>query len=379
MEALSEAGYQVTVICPRSKGEAGYEVVNNVRVYRFFIPFIGTRSINYICEFFYSTIVLSILAIWVWLRHGLDVMHIYNPPDCLFVAALLPKLAGKTILYDLRDLAPELYLSKFKTGPRAFYSILIWLERLSCRIADHIVVVNESYRQIVLERDRIPAARVSVVRQGPDLNRFKLGQIDLELRNRAKIIITYLGQISSQDGVDHLLRALYYLDQRFGYKDWLCVIIGRADDPEELEKLACKLGISDRTWLTGWLPSEKWIPILSTADIGVEPAPENPLNNVSTMNKLMDYMASGKPSVAYDLPEHHVTAGGSALYAIPDDEIDMARQIATLIEDPGLRARMGVIGRQRVEQGLAWSYQKEHLLALYKLLREKNHEQTKVH
>jgi glycosyltransferase involved in cell wall biosynthesis len=295
----------------------------------------------------------------------MDILHIFNPPDSLFVAALLPKLAGKTILYDLRDPAPELYLSKFKPGNRAFYSILVWLERISCFIADHVIVVNESCRQIVIKRDRIPAARVSVVRQGPDPNRIKPGQTDHELRRRAKIIIAYLGMISRQDGVDHLLRALSYLDQRFCYKDWLCVIIGHADKPEELDKLACALGIRERTWLTGFLPNEKWISILSTADIGVEPAPTNPLTKVSTMNKLMDYMALGIPSVAYNFPEHRFTAGESALYAKPDDEIDFACQIARLIEDPDMRGRMGRIGRQRIEQGLSWSFQKQRLLNIY--------------
>jgi glycosyltransferase involved in cell wall biosynthesis len=365
MEALSEAGNQVTVISPRLKGQARYEIVNNVRVYRFFIPLTGTRAINFLFEFLYATIALTILTLWVWLRHGMDVLHIYNPPDTLFVAALLPKLARKIILYDLRDFAPELYLSKFETGIHAFYGSLIRLERLSCCFADHIVVVNESYRQIVIKRDRIPAVRVSVVRQGPDSNRIKPGQIDSELRSRAKIIIAYLGMISSQDGVDHLLRALSYLDQRFCHKDWLCIIIGGADKPGELEKLACELGIRERTWFTGLLPDEKWIPILSTADIGVEPAPANPLNDVSTMNKLMDYMVLGIPSVAYNLPEHRVTAGESARYAKPNDEIDFACQIARLIEDPDMRGRMGRIGRQRIEQELAWSFQKQRLLNIY--------------
>jgi glycosyltransferase involved in cell wall biosynthesis len=295
----------------------------------------------------------------------MDILHIYNPPDTLFVAALLPKLAGKTILYDLRDLAPELYLSKFQDGNHVFYSTLVWLEHLSCFFANHVITVNESYRQIVINRDRKPAAMVSIVRQGPDLNRLKYRQPDPELRSRAKIIIAYLGYISSQDGVDHLLRALYYLDRNFSYKDWLCVIIGPGDKLEELEKLACNLGIRERIWLTDYLPQEKWIPILSTADIGVEPAPTNPLNSVSTMNKLMDYMAQGIPSVAYNLPEHRVTAGESARYAKPDDEIDFASQIARLVEDSDLRTRMGLLGRQRIEQELAWSFQKQRLLDIY--------------
>lgn len=365
MEALNEAGYQVTVICPRHKGQARFEVVGNVRVYRFPAPLTGTRALNYLFEFAYTTIAITVLTLWVWIRHGMDILHIFNPPDSLFIAALLPKLAGKTVLYDLRDPAPELFLSKFQTGNHTFYRILVWLERMSCFIADHVIVVNESCRQIVIRRDRVPAERVSVVRQGPDPNRIKAGQTDPELRRRAKTIIAYLGLISRQDGVDHLLRALSYLDRRFYYRDWLCVIIGHSEKPEELEAMTRELGISQRTWLTGYLPDEKWVPLLSTSDLGVEPAPANPINNISTMNKLMDFMALGIPSVAYDLPEHRVTAGEAALYASPNDESDLAFQIARLAKDPELRARMGVIGRQRIEQSFAWPFQKRRLLAIY--------------
>ena len=365
MQALSEAGYQVTVICPRAKGQLSYEMVNNVRVYRIKLPMVGTRAINYFIEYIYATIAFTFLTLWVWIRHGMDVLHIFNPPDSLFIPGLLPKLAGKKIVYDLRDLSPELYLSKFKAGPRICYSILVWLERMACKLADYIIVVNEPYRQLVLTRDGIPESRVSIIRQGPDLSSFVPGQTDPDLRARAKIILTYLGQISSQDGVEHLIRALHHLDHDFGYTDWLCVIIGRSDTPGMLEELADKLGVSDRIDWTGYLPNEKWIPILQTADIGVEPSPVNPLNTVSTMNKLMDYMAAGEPSVAYDLAEHHVSAGDSALYAIPDDEIDLARQMHRLIKDPELRASMGQVGRRRIEQWLGWAYQKEKLLAVY--------------
>lgn len=364
-EALAAAGYQVAVICPRGQGQPWRDLINGVRVYRFPVLVSGTTVASYLAEFFCATLVITLLTLWVWVRHGLDVLHIYNPPDSLFVAGLLPKLAGKTIVYDLRDVSPEKYESKFESVSSVLYRLLLWLERCLCRLASHVIVVNESYRRVVMERDDIPPEQVSVVRQGPDLNRVRLAAPDPDLRARAKTIIAYLGNMAKEDGVDHLLQALHHLGRRFGHKDWFCVLIGRADDPHALEELAAELGIGECTWFTGYMPYEQWVPILSTADICAEPAPANPVNNISTMNKLMDYMALAKPMVVYDLLEHRVTAGESALYAQPNDEVDMARQLARLIEEPELRTRLGTIGRKRVEQHLAWEYQRRRLLNLY--------------
>ncbi len=366
MEALASAGYQVAVICPRASGECWREAVEGVRVYRFPTLVAGTHAASFIKEFLWATLVMTFLMLWVWMRDGMDVLHIYNPPESLFIAGLLPKLAGKSIVYDLRDIAPELYQSKFEHSSALLYRLLIWMERIMCRLADHVIVVNESYRRVVMERDRVTAERVSIVRQGPDLDQVKLVDPDPELRARAGTIIAFLGRMARQDGVDHLLAALHYLDQHFDRKDWLCALVGPVEDGQPLEALAADLGVSDRTWFSpGFLPIEEWLPILSSADICVEPCPASPLNNISTMNKIMDYMALSKPTVAYDLAEHRATAGEAALYAKPNDQMDLARQIARLMDDAGLRARLGATGRERMEQLFAWQYQKQRLLAAY--------------
>jgi glycosyltransferase involved in cell wall biosynthesis len=367
MEALAAAGYDVTVICPRGPSQIHRETINGVKIHRFHLPIPtnGTKPINYVIEFLYATVAMTLLTLWVWMFHGLDVLHYYNPPDTLFLAGILPKLASKTIVYDLRDLAPELYQSKFEHRSSIIQKLLLWLEKLTCRQADHIIVVNESYRQIVLERDCVPLQHVTIVRQGPDPDRIRPAQPNLELSGRAKTIFAYLGAMAKQDGIDHLLRALHHLDQDFGYQDWYCVLIGEVEDQQGLQELADELRVGDRILFTGYQPIDHWVSILSAADICVEPAPSNPLNEVSTMNKLMDYMAMGKPSVAYDLREHRFTAGEAALYAKANDEADMARQFIRLINAPELRARLGEIGRQRIMEQLAWNYQKALLLSVY--------------
>lgn len=368
MEALAAAGHQVTVICPRWSGQPRQETINAVRVLRFWLPAGGTRSIDYVIEFVYATLVMTLMTLWAWLRYGMDVLHHYNPPDTLFVASLLPKLAGKTVVWDLRDLAPELYISKYEHPNSTIYRALLWCEQSTCRLADQFIVVNESYRQILIEREHIPVERIAIVRVGPDLDRVHPVAADPMLRARGRTIFAYLGKMAKQDGVDHLLRALSCLDRQYDYHDWFCVLIGKADDLNELQDLTLKLGIRDRTWFTGYVSDEEMIRYLSTADICIDPDPANPLNNISTMCKLMDYMAVGKPSVAYDLREHRVTAGEASLYAEPNDVTDLACKMMSLVEDPRLRAKMGQIGQQRLQAGLAWPFQRQKLLSVYEEL-----------
>ena len=372
IEALAAAGYDVTVISPRAKGQSRYEQVNGVQVYRFFLPAYGSGATSYLIEFLHATLVMTLITLWVWFRHGLDILHVYNPPDTLLIAALLPKLAGKTILFDLRDLSPELYVSKYEKHNPILYELLVWFERVTCRVANHVITTNETYRKIIIERDRLAPSQVSVVRQGPDLMRGYSVEPDADIRSRASIIIGYLGSMAKEDGIDHLLQALHHLDKHYGHQDWYCILIGPTDDLEGLQKLAHELGVQDRVCFTGYLRFEQWISLLSATDICIEPAPSNPVNNISTTNKLMDYMALGKPVIGYGLTEQRVTAGEAALYAKSNDPIDMAKQIAVLMENPELRAQMGALGRKRIEEQLAWQHQKERLLSICESLTEKN-------
>ena len=374
VDCLRENGYAVTVISPAAKGFAWHETIDGVRVFRFPSLMAKKSAIGYLIEFAIATFFLTALILWVLIRHGVDILLFYNPPDILFILGIIPKLLGKTIVFDVRDISPELFKSKFDTPNPLLVRLLLSMEFLSCQVADHVITVNESYRRILQERNRLSKDKFTIVRQGPDLKIVKLSQPVSELRNRAKTIFAYLGNMSRQDGVEHLLYALSELN---GHQDWLCVLIGGVDEPEVLNKLADELGIADKLWFTGFLPFEEWVPLVSTADICVEPAPANPLNSISTMNKIMDYMALGKPSVVYDLPEHRVTAAESALYAKPNDPSDLARQIIYLMDHPDERERIGAIGRARVEKELALAHQREHLLKLFSKLSEQCDNDTK--
>jgi glycosyltransferase involved in cell wall biosynthesis len=125
------------------------------------------------------------------------------------------------------------------------------------------------------------------------------------------------------------------------------------------------LGLAKFVRFTGRIPDQKVIELLSTADVCVAPDPKDALNDVSTMNKIIEYMALGKPIVAFDLHEARVSAGESALYAIPNDEKDFADRIVELLADSNRRVEMGVKGFQKFQNFLAWEHQSKNLLDLY--------------
>jgi glycosyltransferase involved in cell wall biosynthesis len=364
-EALRDAGHRVCVISPRAADQAARERVDGVQAVRYAAPPPARGTLGYVLEFGYLTLASTISVLLVWARDGLDVVHLHNPPDTLFVAALLPKLFGKKVVYDLHDLSPELYRAKYERTSPLLHRLLLLLERLSCLVADRVVTVNESYRAFVTGRGRVPDDRVTVVRNGPPLAQLEPVAPDPAWRGRAGTLIGYLGLIARQDGVDHLLRALHHLERDLGHHDWHAVVIGSAEDPAPLHDLAAELGVADRiTWL-GYQPPSVWRPVLAAADICSVPDPANALNEHSTMIKAMEYMALGKPLVAYDLREHRVSAGDAALYAAVDDPLDMARAFHRLAHDEALRERLGAVGRERIRDGLAWEYAAHELVGLY--------------
>ena len=367
-ESLSADGYRVTVIGPGGKGYAGSEIINGVQIYRYPALFAENSKKEYIAEYLVSVFFLTILTLWVWIRHGLNILLFYNPPDILWICGLLPKLFGKTLVFDIRDLAPELFSSKFSGRVSILSKSLGWMEFLSCRVANHVVVTNESSRKIICQRNKLDAGHVTVIRQGPDIEKITPQSPDPALRARAEIIVGYLGNMSPERGIGNLLQALMHLKYDLGYDNWLCVLIGRPTAALNLEKMTAELGITENILLMGFLPQDKWVSMLSTADICVDPGASNPGNDVSTTNKMMDYMALEKPVVAFELPERYGTAGDAALYAHSNDNLDLAYKIAILIDSPELRQKLGRAGRERVLNQLAWQYQESLLLELFRQL-----------
>jgi glycosyltransferase involved in cell wall biosynthesis len=366
-QALTSAGYQVAVVCPQGRGEPAYEVIDSVELYRYRPYAPGGSKASFIAEYVYSFLATARGAVRARRSGRFAVIQACNPPDIFWPLALAFRaLEGTLFLFDHHDLCPELYQSRFPRGPKLPHKGLLALERRTHRAADHVIATNDSYREIAMTRGGKRADEVTVVRTGPDPLRLKPGEADPELRRGHRFLVAYIGVMGPQDGVDIVVRAADILVNKLGRDDIAFTLIGSGDCFDELVALRDELGLAGHVEFTGRAPDELVVRVMSTADAGLSPDPKNPLNDVSTMNKTMEYMAFGLPVVAFDLRETRVSAGDAAVYVQPNDERQYAEAIVALLDDEPRRTLMGKVARERVEQELAWSYQESAYLGVYK-------------
>jgi len=377
-KALKEKGYQVSVISPERSRLPSRVVIEDVTIYGFPHLSFFHGTLGYFLEYAYATLAIAVLSAYVGLVKGFDIIHIANPPDCIVLAAVLYKLIGKRIIYDQHDLSPELYKARFSRSNPLLLRLQLRLEWLSYQLADHIIVTNESYRKIALGRGRQAESKVTVVRNGPELERLRRLTVDAELRKRSSNIIAFVGVVGYQDGLDCLCRALCSLRCDRKREDFLCIVVGDGDALSSVKSLAHQLGIENNVRFLGWIDDpDVYFRYLSTADICVAPEPSNKYNDHSTFVKIMEYMLAGKPIVAFDLPESRFSAEGAALYATPNDYRDFAAKLSTLMDNEALRLSMGKLGQQRVGTSLAWQYSVPGLLAVYDRLA--GHQRRQAH
>lgn len=363
--ALRRAGFEVAVVCPRGRDRdrESHEVAEGISIHRYRLAAADGGPLGYVREYaaaFWHTFRLARRLA----REGrIDVVHACNPPDFLLVATLFLKRRGARFIFDHHDLVPELYLSRFRARRDLLYRLTCLLERITFALADVVIATNESYRRVALSRGRKRPEDVFVVRSAPDLARFHGGEPDERLKRGKDHLLVYLGVMGPQDGVDHGLRALASL--RKNRQDWHAIFVGDGDARPEMTALSHELGLSDAVEFTGRIPDEELLRILRTADVCLAPDPKNPLNDLSTMNKIVEYMAMSRPIVSYDLAEARVSAADAAIYAEPNDESSFADAIAELLDDPERRDRMGTAGRARVEGDLSWEQSERALMAAY--------------
>jgi glycosyltransferase involved in cell wall biosynthesis len=296
-------------------------------------------------------------------RRGFDVVQAGNPPDFLLLAVRFLRRRGAAFVFDHHDLWPELYLARSGGRRGFFYWLIVMVERLNFRLTDIVLATNESYKRVAERRGGKRAADVFVVRNGPSLSTFAPVPPEPELRRGRRYLISYVGEMAPQDGVEHALRALAVLrDQR---DDWHAVLAGDGESLGGLRRLAGELGLDDRVEFTGWLYEADLRRLLCSSDVCLVPDPKTPLSDSSTLMKIAEYMAMSRPVVSYDLMESRVTAGDAALFVRPNDPGALARGISELLDDPERRERMGRLGRERVEQGLSWEHSERALLAAH--------------
>src|ERR1700722_2783218 len=370
-QALTSAGYRVAVVCPKGKGDPAYQVIDGVELYKYRPYAPGGSKLSFIAEYAYSFLATAWAAVKARRSGRFAVIQACNPPDVFWPLALAFRAAeGTGFVFDHHDLCPELFQSRFPTGPKLPYKGLLALERRTHQAADHVLSTNDSYREIAMTRGGKRPEEVTVVRTGPDLRRLKSGEPDPELRRGRRFLVAYIGVMGPQDGVDIVVRAADIVVNQLGRDDIAFTLIGSGDCYDGLVALRDQLGLAGTVEFTGRAPDDQVMRIMSTAQAGLSPDPKNPLNDVSTMNKTMEYMAFGLPVVAFDLRETRVSAGDAGVYATPNDVDELARLLVELVDDEPRRESMGIAGRMRIEQELAWSHSESAYLGVYKQVLE---------
>jgi glycosyltransferase involved in cell wall biosynthesis len=363
---LQRAGYQVSVICPRGKkcDTTPYEEIEGIQIHRYALPTCRVPFLSHVVEYAVAMSQTARLTAKVFRGAGFDVIHACNPPDLFCLIAAPYRLLGRRFVFDQHDLSPEIFKVQFDGRMKPIYWLLRLLEKATYRLSDAVIATNESMRAMARERGPVPNERIFTVRTGPDFDRLRLVPPDESLRGGRPHLVCYLGVMGKQDGVDYALRAA----QRVLARQPGCArfaFIGDGDHAPALRGLARELGIEQDVQFTGRVSDAELVRYLSTADVCLSPDPANGFNEFHTMNKTMEYMAMGKPVVAFDLAETRTSAGEAALYAAPNDVDEFAAHVRRLLEDPDLRQRLGQEGRRRVVEALSWEHSVPHLLATY--------------
>ncbi|MBN1202248.1 MAG: glycosyltransferase family 4 protein [Anaerolineae bacterium] len=375
--ALRDAGWDVAVICPfidsPGKQQAARtkepETIDGVQVYRFPLTFAEQGMLHYLSEYMRAFVSIARLTRRVWRDGRFDVIQFCNPPDIFFPIALTFRLRGAGVVFDHHDLFPEMVLSRFGgLGGRLLYGIARLTERLTFRCAHVVMSTNQSYRRIAIERGRISPERVVVVRNGPQLDRLVPIEPDPALKRGMRYMACYVGVMGYQDGVLEMLDSIRHIVQTLGRRDVFFALLGDGAIREQALAKITAWGLEEVVDMPGMVRDDQRLRrYLSTADVCLAPEPLSPLNAHSTFIKVGEYMAMGKPVVAYDLTETRYTAQEAAVYVTPGDVQGFGQAVLDLLEDPERRKQMGELGRQRVLSELSWKHQEPQLLRAYAL------------
>ncbi|MGA8439341.1 MAG: glycosyltransferase family 4 protein [Candidatus Sulfotelmatobacter sp.] len=363
--ALRDAGYRVSVICPKGKGFLeSYQVLEGIEIYRH-RAWEASTAAGYLMEYGLALVAEFLLTLRVFARTRFRILQACNPPDTIFLIALLLKPFGVRFIFDQHDLGPELFEAKFGKRSGLLYKLASFAEHCSFRVASTCIATNDSFKEIAIARGKKNPDRVFVVRNCPDLATFRRPTLFTANKFGKSLVVAYVGFMGSQDGVDLLLESIEHIVKRENRQDTHFVLVGGGTVLSELQAIIVRKNLEAYVTLTGQVTHEEVATYLSNADLGVAPDPKNALNDHSSMIKIFEYMAFGLPVVLFDLKEGRRTADSAALYAVPNDPIDFANQIIRLLNCRQLREELGKNGRKRIEERLNWEVEKASLIRAY--------------
>jgi glycosyltransferase involved in cell wall biosynthesis len=366
--ALVRAGHELTVVSPigEDRDLIRHEVLEGVDIHRYVPRGGGDGIAAYAVEYAAALWSMRRLARRLAASGPFDVVHSCTPPDFMLLAALGLRRRGARFVFDHHDLTPELYLTRFGAGPVQRATLIA--EQFAFRIADVVLSVNDSYRRVAIERGGLDPDDVFVVRTGPDLTQFAPTEPDPELKRGKRFLLSYVGVMGPQDGIDEALLSLAEL--RSIREDWHAMFMGDGPLLDRMRSMSSELGLSGCVEFTGWFEHDEIGRALSTSDVCLAPDPKNPLNDISSMVKISEYMAMSRPIVSFDLAESRFGAAAAAVFAAPGDHRGFATHISDLLDRPDRRAEMGAAGRARAEALLAWEHQERSLLSAYRRAQE---------
>lgn len=366
--SLKNAGYNVSVISPKGieHDKNSYDIVDGIDVYRYPLLVISKNKFHYLIEYITSIFFIFFLSLKILFNKNFHIIHIANPPDIFFPILSFYRIFGKKIIFDQHDLSPESYLSRFKGQKKdIFYRIQLIFEYLTYKCSNIVITTNNSYKRIAKQRGNLKNDKIFIVRNGPKKELFDYCGEFKELKEGFKYMVVYIGIMGIQDGVDFLIRSINYFVKVLRRTDTIFVLIGKGDDFENLKNMVKDFGIEKYVKFTGRISDKDALRYLSTADLAASPDPENPLNSISTMNKVMEYMITKCPIVSYDLPEAKYSAKDSAVYVKGNDFEEFAKQISILLDNEERRKKMAEYGYNRVIENLIWEKQVDNLLKIY--------------
>ncbi len=360
-------GYTVSVICPKGKGYTQEEeIIDGVHIFRHDLPKEGNGAIGYALEYGMALKEELRLAKKIYKEIGFDVIHGCNPPDDIYMVARFFKKYGVKYVFDHHDICPELFEAKFGKTSGLLYKSQLWLEKQTYKHCEFAFVTNESYKKIAIERGKMNPDKVIVLRSGPKLERMKLMSPVESIKRGYQYMVGYLGVIGQQEGIQYILEAAKYIKERDNNVFW--GIVGGGPHLEAMKKMAKEMGLEDCVEFTGRVPDQQMLEYLNTADVCVNSDEYNSMNDKSTMNKILEYMALAKPIVQFDLTEGRYSAQEASLYAKNNDAVDMAEKIIELLNNPEKRKVMGEYGRNRVVNELSWEHTSKALIEGYEKL-----------
>lgn len=371
--ALHNAGAEVSVICPRGLTYdcKDYEEIEGIKIYRYRLAIEAEATVTkfsrktFLLEYAIAFLKTLLISCKIYIKHPFNVIHTANPPDIFFLIGLLYKPLGVKFIFDHHDVCPEAYLDKKSEPVKDFlYRLQLILEKLSFWSADIVISTNTSYKKIATTRGKKKSSKVFVVRNGPDIEKYRVYPPDKKIRDGFKYLVGYIGVMAKLDGVDYLIRAADYIIKKANRKEIGFILIGSGTSINELKELTSSLRLNEYVKFTGRIPDEQAYLILSSIDIGAAPDPPSNLNNISTMNKIMDYMWFGKPIVSFNLLESKNSAQDAAVYIKNAKEEDFGQAIIDLADSPDKRKSMGRYGQKRVKL-LSWQQSEKVLMNAY--------------